>query len=102
MNSNHPDTRLEVALIVAASKKLLQPQMVLLLCRPGDVANKDRELFLTKLQGDALLLNEEQRLAWGCSLNAMGRVYWAVLPESKAPARLENRAEAEREPSITR
>jgi len=91
MNPDNPDAGLEVVLIVAASKNLLQSEMALLLCRPEDVAHQNRELFLTRLRGDALLLNEEQRLAWGCSLNAMGRVYWAVLPEVKAPVRLGKR-----------
>ena len=70
----------EIALVIAGPNDILQPDMVLLLCRSQDIDEKDRDLLVTKLQGDVLLLNEEQRLSWGCSLNSIGRVYCAVSP----------------------
>jgi len=82
MGTGTPGMPLDAALIVAPSKTVLQTEVVLLLCRPSDIGNKDRDLFLTKLQDDALLLNEEQRLSWGCSMNAIGRVFWAIRPGS--------------------
>jgi len=77
----------DVALIVANIDDILHRDMSLLLCRSQDIDKVDRDLFATKLQSDAILLNEEQRLSWGCSLNSIGRVYWAVPPGSKSPNR---------------
>jgi hypothetical protein len=70
----------DIALVIAGPNDILQPDMILLLCRTQDIDEKDRDLLVTKLQGDVLLLNEEQRLSWGYSLNSIGRVYWAVSP----------------------
>ena len=63
----------ETALVVARPRDVLLPGATLMLASAWDLEAEDRDLFATQLQGNALLLNEAQRLAWGPSLHQVNR-----------------------------
>ena len=74
----------EAALVVAGPGAILMQGATLLLCTARDLGSPDADIYPTQLASFSLRLNETQRLAWGPSMQRLGRVYWAIQDEVEA------------------
>ena len=95
----------EAALVVMPAGAVLQRGATLMLQNAWDLGAEDFDRFVTCLQGDPLLISNQQRERWGIGMHLKGRVFWCVEPpetekKAKAPKKPKPQVPAEllREP----
>ena len=96
----------EAALVVTPLGTILQRNATLMLQNAWDLGTEDHDLFVTCLQGDPLLISNQQRERWGIGMHLKGRVFWCVEPtepekKAKTPRKPKPQVPAEllREPN---
>ena len=70
----------EAALVVMPAGAILQRNATLMLQSAWDLGAEDHDRFVTCLQGDPLLISNQQRERWGIGMHLQGRVFWWVEP----------------------
>ncbi len=71
---------IEAALVVMPAGAILQRNATLMLQNAWDLGAEDHDRFVTCLQGDPLLISNQQRERWGIGMHLQGRVFWCVEP----------------------
>ena len=71
---------IEAALVVAPAGAILQRGATIMLQNAWDLGAEDSDRFVSCLEGDPLLLSNQQRERWGIGMHLQGRVFWSVEP----------------------